>query len=125
MSSPEYQRVVRFPVGGVITEVLNGRRAESVTVLGADLAVGITDTSSWVWHLDRVTVGGVVTEQLAGVDPAHRWSPDGVAAVDAYLGTVRGAAGLPGGPTVSIRKHRGLSVPSTAKRGSSSWIIDA
>ena len=100
MSSSEYRRVVRFPVGGTITQVIDGVDPESVAVLGADLAVALTDTSAWTWRLERFTVAGAGRGRLVGLDPARPWSPDGVRADDAHLGTVRGAAALADGRTV-------------------------
>ena len=100
MSSPEYQRVVRFPIGGTITQVLDGYAAESVTMLGADLAVGINATPAHHWRLDRVSAAGTVRGRLLGLDPAAPWSPDGVRADDAEVGEVRGSAALPSGLTV-------------------------
>ena len=100
MSSSEYRRVVRFPVGGTITQVIDGVDPESVAVLDADLAVALTDTSAWTWRLERFTVAGAGRGRLVGLDPARPWSPDGVRADDAHLGTVRGAAALADGRTV-------------------------
>ncbi|KQX66183.1 fibronectin type III domain-containing protein [Angustibacter sp. Root456] len=93
VASREYRLVASFPIGGVITVRSTGDYAGAVDgVAGTTVATtsgfgasGLTPES-----VVRLTSGG--STRILGADPARQWSPDGVLAVDAYTGSLRGAA---------------------------------
>ena len=88
MSSPEYQLLVRFPIGGTSTQVLDGYAAESVTMLGADLAVGINASPAHHWPVQPRLCAGYRARPAAGLAQAAPWRPR-CRADDAKVGEVR------------------------------------
>ena len=67
-------------------------------------------TVSYLWERSGVAALDI------GADPAQPWSPDGVRATDAYLGAVRGSAGLPDGRVVltTAVSYTHLTLPTKA-----------
>lgn len=108
MAQPRYGAVLRFTIGGTGRWRANrGLCGDGVVYRGTQLVVACHE-SDYVHpdpSLRSVTVDGNDLGRIIGVDPAQRWSPDGVQATDAYTDTVRGAAGLPDGRIVFTTEH--------------------
>ena len=105
LSSPERQLVLSFPLtGGALTQVSSGPCSIGGTHLGSDLVVECL-TAPGESSLHRFAPTGADRGRIFGIDPQRPWSPDGVRATDAYLGTVRGAAGTRDGSVVFTTEH--------------------
>ena len=105
LSSPYHEKVLSFPVGGgTLTQVASGPCAYAVARLGADVVAACV-TGPGEASLRRYSAAGADRGRILGADPAQPWSPDGVRATDAYLGAVRGSAGLPDGRVVLTTEH--------------------
>ena len=105
LSSPDRQLVLSFPLaGGPLTQVSAGPCSNGVTHLGSDLVIECA-TGPGESSLHRFAPTGTDRGRILGLDPQRPWSPDGVRATDAYLGTVRGAAGTPDGSVVFTTEH--------------------
>lgn len=105
LSSPYHEKVLSFPVGGgTLTQVASGPCAYAVARLGADVVAACV-TGPGEASLRRYSAAGIDRGRILGADPAQPWSPDGVRATDAYLGAVRGSAGLPDGSVVLTTEH--------------------
>ena len=105
LSSPYHEKVLSFPVGGgTLTQVASGPCVYAVARLGADVVAACV-TGPGEASLRRYSAAGADRGRILGADPAQPWSPDGVRATDAYLGAVRGSAGLPDGRVVLTTEH--------------------
>ena len=102
LASREYQRIVRFAVGGVLSQVTSGPCTTGITTRGTELIAMCREPSE---SLHRFSSSGTDLGRIFGADPAQPWSPDGVRATDAYLDGVRGGAGLPDGLVVFTTAH--------------------